>query len=149
MSDYETPYLGQLRQSVGDMKLISVGTRAIIQNQKGHILLVQRKDNQEWVMPAGSLKREVSEETGLTVIDAELIAVYSEPRFSYVTAYGYPYQMVRLVFLVKQWSGELETQTDETINARFFALDAIPKIPELYKETLDDLRDFAGKVILK
>ena len=141
------------------MKLISVGVRAIIQNDEGNILFVRRKDTREWVMPAGSmeleesvfdcLKREVWEEAGLTVLGAELIAIYSEARFSYVTAYGDAYQMVRFVFLVRQWSGGLLTYTNETIDAQFFALDNLPEIPSLYQETIRDLQTFDGKVIVK
>jgi ADP-ribose pyrophosphatase YjhB (NUDIX family) len=159
MPDYETSYLGQLRKVAGEMKLISVGVRAIIQNDERQILFVRRNDTREWVMPAGSmeveesvldcLKREVWEETGLTILNPELIAIYSEPRFSYVTTYGDSYQMVRFVFLVKQWSGELLTHTDETINAQFFALDNLPEIPILYQETIHDLQTFDGKVIVK
>ncbi len=76
----------------------------------GRILFVRRSDNGAWVMPAGSIeleesildcvKREVFEETGLTVESAYPIAINSEPRFSFVTAYGDPYQMFSMVFVV-------------------------------------------------
>lgn len=84
-------------------------------------------------MPVGSIeleesvfdcaKREVFEEAGLRVHSASPIAIYSEPRFSFVTSYGDPYQMFTTVFVIDEWSGDLQRQTDETVNARFFALD--------------------------
>ncbi|MEM9955828.1 MAG: NUDIX domain-containing protein [Chloroflexota bacterium] len=152
MSDYHESYLGQLRQLIGKKKIFAIGARAIITNDKGHVLLVQRSDNQQWVMPAGSVeleesildtcKREVWEETGLIVHEATLIAIYSDPSYSFVTAYGDPYQMLSFVFRVDSWSGELLNTTDETLAAKFFALDALPdNIPSIYEETLDDLKN--------
>lgn len=130
---YEDSYLGQIRKLIGKKKIISIGARAVVQDDEGRILLVQRSDNGHWVMPAGSMeldesiletcKREVYEETGLVVEDATLIAIYSHPRYSFVTAYGDPYQMMSFVFRVEKWSGDLQVQTDETLDARFFALD--------------------------
>jgi ADP-ribose pyrophosphatase YjhB (NUDIX family) len=160
MPDYHESYLGKLRAQIGKQKIISPGARAIIQNEAGQVLLVQRRDNKKWVMPAGSMeldesildtcKREVQEETGLIVESATLIAIYSHPRYAFVTSYGDPYQMLAFVFRVNGWSGELQTRTDETLAARFFSLDNLPEtITPLYRETLDDLQRFDGTVILK
>jgi ADP-ribose pyrophosphatase YjhB (NUDIX family) len=160
MPDYEQSYLGQLRKLIGKRKMIAVGVRAIVQDTEGRVLLIQRSDNQKWVMPAGSIeldesvldtcKREVFEETGLTVESVTLIAVYSDPRYSFVTAYGDPYQMLAFVFLIDSWSGELKVQTDETLDARFFPLDDLPAdMVPLYRETLEDLKRFDGTVIMK
>ena len=159
MPDYAQSYLGQLRQVIGKRKIHSVGARAIVQDEDGRVLLVKRGDNGRWVMPAGGLeldeaildccKREVYEETGLTVENATLIAIYSDPRYSFVTAYGDPYQMVSFVFRVDAWSGELALETDETTAIRFFALDELPELSPLYQETLQDLHAFDGTVIIK
>jgi ADP-ribose pyrophosphatase YjhB (NUDIX family) len=156
---YEDSYLGQLRQVVGNRKLLIVTARAIIQDEAGRILLVRRSDNGDWVMPAGAMElgesildcvtREVKEETGLDVISAVPIAIYSEPRFASVTAYGDPFQPLSVVFRVDAWTGELITETDETVDARFFALDELPDIPPLYQETLADLAQFQGQMIVK
>lgn len=160
-TDYHQSYLGQLRKLIGKRKIFSIGARAIVQDDEGRILLVQRNDNSEWVMPAGSIeleesildcvKREVFEETGLTVLSAHPIAIYSEPRFSFVTTYGDPYQMMSIVFMVDRWTGELQRNTNETTDARFFPLDDLPEIPALYQETLADLQAYRanGQFILK
>lgn len=84
-----------------------MGARAIIHDERGRILLVKRSDNGAWVMPAGSielnesildcLKREVWQETGLEVLEARPIAIYSEPRFAFTTAYGDHTQMFSVV----------------------------------------------------
>lgn len=102
MPDYEESYLGGLRKLIGKKKVFAIAARAIIRDKDERILFVQRNDNGKWVMPAGSIeleesildcvKREVKEETGLDVISATPMAIYSDPRFSFVTAYGDPYQ---------------------------------------------------------
>jgi 8-oxo-dGTP pyrophosphatase MutT (NUDIX family) len=53
MTRFEDSYLGQLRQLVGNRKLITPAVRAVIHNQQSHVLLIQRKDNQRWGLPAG------------------------------------------------------------------------------------------------
>ncbi len=160
MLPYEASYLGQLRKLVGNRTLISVGMRAIIQDEEGRVLLIRRNDNDMWGMPAGSmeldesafdcLKREVNEETGLIVLEATPIAIYSEPRFAFTTVYGDHYQMFALVLRVDRWQGTLFSTTNETTDARFFALDALPdNLLPLYRETLEDLQRFNGLLILK
>ena len=156
---YEQSYLGQLRKIVGQRKMLVITARAIIRDQAGRLLLVRRRDNGAWVMPAGTMEldesildcvtREVREETGLTVVSAVPMAIYSEPRFSFVTAYGDPYQPLSIVFVVDQWEGELLAETDETTDARFFPLDELPDVPARYLETLEDLRRYYGRVVVK
>lgn len=156
---YHDSYAGQLRSVVGNRRLILPSARAIVHDAAGRVLLVRRRDNGHWVMPAGSLElgesileclqREVKEESGLDVVSATLIAVYSEPRFAFTNAYGGEHQMLALVFRVDEWAGELALTTDETTDARFFALNALPRVPPLYEETLRDLAGYDGRVILK
>lgn len=159
--EWKDSYLGQLRNLVGHRMLIAPGARAVIRDRAGRILLVRRSDNGAWVMPAGSLElgesigdclvREVREETGLTVNQALLFAVYSAPRFEYTNGFGDHNKMLSFVFLVEDWSGELVTQTQETADAAFFAEDALPELPDLYRETLEELHGYLGdgRVILK
>jgi 8-oxo-dGTP pyrophosphatase MutT (NUDIX family) len=160
-TDYHQSYLGELRKLIGKRKIFAIAARAVIQDDDGRILFVRRRDDGRWVMPAGSIeleesifdcvRREVLEETGLNVLSAWPFAIYSEPRFSFVTAYGDPYHMFTVVFVVDDWSGNLRVQTDETVHARFFALDSLPEIPDLYHETLTDLESYRenGQFILK
>jgi ADP-ribose pyrophosphatase YjhB (NUDIX family) len=54
------------------------------------------------------LHREVREESGLQVEEAELIAIYSEPRFHFTNSYGGEHQMLAFVFLVTKWHGSLQ-----------------------------------------
>ena len=157
---YAESYNGRLRKLVGKMKLIAISARGVIRDEQGRFLFVRRKDNGLWVMPAGSIelgesivgcvKREVMEETGLAVLNPVLFAIYSDPRYSFTTAYGDPYQGFSMNFLVEQWEGELLTETDETNDARFFAVDELPDdVPPGYREAIEDVQAFDGTVILK
>lgn len=157
--NFEQSYVGQLRKLVGKRKIITPAARAVIFNAQGQLLLVKRSDNGEWVMPAGSielgesiydcLKREVWEEAGLEVITARPIAIYTDPRYCFTNAFGAEHQMFTLVFLVEEWTGEVLRETDETVDAHFFDLDALPPIPALFQETLEDVKAFNGELILK
>lgn len=50
------------------------------------------------------------------------------------------------VFKVDRWSGGLKAGGDETTDAGIFALDELPDIPGLYRETLDDLQRYSNRV---
>jgi 8-oxo-dGTP pyrophosphatase MutT (NUDIX family) len=153
---FEASYLGQLRAAVGNRRLITPGASGLIRDDNGHILLIQRTDNLNWTFPGGSMElglsvydtlvREVWEETGLDVVSATLIGIYSEPRFWFTNAYGGEHQPIHFTFRVDEWRGTLVTETDESVDARFWAPD---QVPERYQEVLKDLNDFAGTVVLK
>ena len=112
-----------------------------------------------WNLPAGSIEigesiydcvcREVKEECGLDVLAATPISLYTEPRFTRANMYGSTYQMFAVTFRIDHWSGELARVTDETTDARFFPLDALPDLPRHQLETLEDIKIFDGHLILK
>ncbi len=150
--------MGQLRKLVGNRKLIVVATRAVVRDNAGRVLFVRRTDNGKWVMPSGaleldetlydSMKREVMEETGLEVISAVPMGIYTY--LSSVTAYGDPYEQISVQFLVTDWSGTLARETDETTDARFFEPDEPPEgVASHYHEVLEDLRGYDGRFIFK
>lgn len=77
------------------------------------------------------------------MLEATPIALYSEPRFAFTSAFGEHTQLFALVFRVDRWSGTLATSTDEITHAGIFALDDLPEsLPALYLETLEDLRRY-------
>ena len=156
---WEESYLGQLRKLVGSRRLLAPGTRAFIHDSDGRILFIRRRDNNKWALPAGSmelgetvfegLKREVNEETGLNVISASLVAVYSGQKVARTDQYGNDYQWLVFQFTVEEWTGTLVSETDETVDAGFFSESELPEAYESYRESVQDARAFTGRVILK
>ena len=108
MSSYEESYSGQLRKLVGNRMLLTPGVRGLIRDERGRVLFIRRRDNGKWGMPAGgielretvfeALQREVEEETGLEVVAATLVAVYSGEAVIFKSAYGYEYQGLLFAF---------------------------------------------------
>ena len=93
--------------------------------------------------------REVKEETGLEVHDAIPLAIYSGPKYDHTTDEGHPYQFIFITFRVDEWGGDLVTETEETIDARFFALDDLPEMNPHYLDVLGDLESFNGQLVMK
>jgi hypothetical protein len=66
--------------------------------------------------------------------------------------YGDTYQLYITSFRVDGFTGDLVTVTDETIDARFFAVDELPTRPGgILTETLADLAAFErnGQIVMK
>jgi 8-oxo-dGTP pyrophosphatase MutT (NUDIX family) len=154
-------YLGQLRALAGDRTLLFVGARAVL-TDAGHLLLIQRSDNGHWAMPAGAMElgesiaecaaREVWEETRLRARAVTPFALQTGPSYTITNLYGDTYQLFTVVFRVDEWDGELATVTDETTDAAFFPMDALPApLSASVGETLDDLALFerTGRLVLK
>ena len=159
MSSFEESYVGQLRKVVGDRRLLTPSVGAFVFDDRGRLLLVRRRDNGAWAMPAGMMEvaetvydcmcREVREETGIEVLSATLVAIYSGPRFAWTNQFGSKHQGLGFQFRVDDWTGSLVTETDETIDAGFFDLDGLPDVYPRYGELMGDLNRFDGRVILK
>jgi 8-oxo-dGTP pyrophosphatase MutT (NUDIX family) len=156
-------YLGRLRTSAGDADtLLFVGARGVILDDDNRLLLIQRSDNARWALPAGAMElgedmtgcavREVWEETGLRATDLTPFALYTGPGYTYTNEWRHTYQMVMMSFRVHAWEGDLVRVTDETLDARFFALDELPDPSSLIiSETLADLAEFesTGRLVMK
>ena len=84
----------------------SVSVAAVVTNDQGQVLVIQRRDTGDWQLPGGvlelderiedGLRREVEEETGIKVEPIRLTGVYKN------TTLG----VVALVFRARQVGGE-------------------------------------------
>jgi len=94
-----------------------LGTSATLFDDSGEkVLLTQRADNGEWVLPGGGVEsgeslaeacaREMLEETGLTVRVVRLLGVYSDPDMLLTYADGGRFHLVAHNFLVERLRGE-------------------------------------------
>jgi ADP-ribose pyrophosphatase YjhB (NUDIX family) len=161
---WEEHYVYKLRNIVkNQLPLIVPGVRAIIRDKEGKVLFIERRkrnvsNSNDWGMPAGAIefgesifdcmKREVKEETGLEVIQATLISIYTGPKG--VSDKG---QMFEFCFRVDEWTGVLLTETEESTDARFYSTTELPKASNEFWhnhhiEVFKDLNNFNGQVIL-
>ncbi|HEY7339796.1 MAG TPA: NUDIX domain-containing protein [Ktedonobacterales bacterium] len=101
----------------------TAGAYAVIFDEAGRVLFCHRRDCDFWNLPGGGVEsgeapwqavvREVREETGLEVEVVRLAGLYSWTTLDEVI----------YSFICRVTGGELLTHTDETDDARYFALD--------------------------
>ena len=154
-------YLGQLRALAGDRVLLFVGARCLLRDEAGRLLLIKRRDNGYWALPAGALEvgesvaecagRELFEETGLTATALTPVVLYSGAPHIHTDMYGHTYQLHVTAFRVDAWDGDLQRETDETTDAQFFPIDALPRpLAASVPPTVADLASFerTGRLVL-
>ncbi|MEL6404628.1 MAG: NUDIX domain-containing protein [Chloroflexota bacterium] len=108
------------------MGFMRLGTRVAVINEKREILLSKRGDFGMWALPGGrvdsgewlreSALREVKEETGLDVEIVRTIGLYYQQGRS----------RTNILYEARPIGGELFTSTDETLDNRYFAQNALP-----------------------
>jgi 8-oxo-dGTP diphosphatase len=104
----------------------AAGAYAVILDDIGQVLFCHRRDCDFWNLPGGGVEsgeapwqavvREVREEVGLEVEVARLAGLYSWTALDEVI----------YSFVCRVIGGALLTQTDETDDARYFALENLP-----------------------
>lgn len=133
MSDY----IMDLRKIVGHRPLLQVGASVIVEDERGQILLQLRSDNRCWAYAGGSVeldeavedtaRRELFEETGLRANALELFGIFSGPGTHYVYPNGDEVSNVDIVYLCRDYSGELRCQESEVEELRFFEAACLPE----------------------
>lgn len=130
-------YIMDLRAIVGHRTLLQVGASVIIEDSNERILLQRRSDNNLWGYAGGSVeldekvedsaKRELFEETGIIANSLELFGIFSGKETHYVYPNGDEVSNVDIVFICKDYSGELKRQEDEVEELKFFEASDVPK----------------------
>ncbi len=129
-------YIKDLRALVGSRPIILVGTGVLL-IKRNQVLLQRRKDNGLWGLPGGSLepgesleeaaRREVLEETGLSIGQLSLFQVYSGKEQFYQYPNGDQIYDVCIADLTRDFQGELHAEAEEVLELRFFDLDHLPE----------------------
>ena len=129
-------YIMDLRAIVGHRPLLQVGASVIVVDSYNRVLLQLRSDNHCWGYAGGSVeldevvedaaKRELFEETGLIAEHLELFGVFSGIDTHYIYPNGDEVSNIDIVYVCKQYSGELKCQDGEVDELRFFSIDEIP-----------------------
>ncbi len=130
-------YIMDLRKVVGHRPLLQVGASVIVEDGQGRILLQLRHDNHCWGYAGGSVeldevveeaaKRELYEETGLVANKLELFGVFSGKDTHYVYPNGDEVSNIDIVYICKDYSGDLKCQEDEVDELKFFEIKDIPE----------------------
>ncbi|MGY3896348.1 NUDIX hydrolase [Aeromonas enterica] len=120
--------------------------RALILNDAGRILLVQERSDGCWTLPggwcdigdspAGAVVREVSEETGLACRAVQLLALFDKLKHPHPPQLPHAH---KAFFLCEVTGGQLLTETDETLGAAYFSLNALPAL-SLHRVVASQLR---------
>ena len=135
-SDAADGFVGEWMESIGEgvpgyvTPKTAVG--AIVGNERGEILLVQRKDSGVWLYPTGWADvgyspaevavKEVSEETGIDCDVERFLGVVDGQRMGF-SRFG----MYMLLFHCTATGGELTPHPLETGDVGWFARDALPE----------------------
>lgn len=130
-------YIMDLRKIVGHRPLLQVGASVIVEDDQGRILLQLRSDNQCWGYAGGSVeldeeveaaaKRELLEETGLVAHKMELFGVFSGKDTHYIYPNGDEVSCIDIVYLCKDYSGQLQCQPGEVDALQFFEANKLPE----------------------
>lgn len=143
---FSQSYLGQLRAVVGNRMLLVPGTRIIIERD-GKVLLQHRRDFDTWGVPGGAadpmesveenIRREVKEETGLTLLELVPFGLASKPEFETVTfPNGDQCHFFATLFVSHEFEGALRVDGEEGIALEWFSLEELPEMLPNMKRTI-------------
>ena len=129
-------YIKTMRNLIGNETLLTIGCGAIIEDDQGRILLIKRKDYEEWGIPGGILelgetfeqtvKREVFEETKLHLQTISLFGIYSGKNGYATYENGDKVYSVQIIFHTKDFEGN-PSINEEATDLAFFARNEIPE----------------------
>jgi ADP-ribose pyrophosphatase YjhB (NUDIX family) len=124
-------WMKQVGEGVAGYVTPKAAIGAVVHNDAGELLLVQRRDSGVWLYPTGWADvgysasevavKEVHEETGIECEVVRLIAVLDGLRQGFTRM-----PMYSLVFLCRATAGAIAPHPLECLDAGFFAEDALP-----------------------
>ncbi len=129
-------YIKTMRKMIGQETLLTVGCGAIIEDFSGRILLQKRTDFDIWGIPGGimelgetfeeAVKREVLEETNLSITNIKLFGIYSGENGFAQYANGDKVYSIQIIFHVKDFKGTLRSN-EESKKLCFLSKGEIPE----------------------
>lgn len=149
-------YIMNMRNKVGHDPIISVGATILIFNESNELLLNLRSDTNNWGIPGGGKElnetleecaiRELKEETNLTTSDLELVTVLSGSEYYFKYPNNDEVDCVIALYKVKNYSGKLNVNDNESYKLKFFSLDNLPELESRAKAIIDKIKN--GKIKL-
>lgn len=131
-------YIKKIRAHIGKDLLLVPGVTAVVINNQDEILLQLRRDTGTWAPPSGSVEpgetvaecaiREVMEETGITILPEEVVAVLSGEAYNVTYPNGDQLATVTTLFRCRPSDDILPRVNDDESQAiRYFPGGALPK----------------------
>ncbi|TPE70992.1 NUDIX hydrolase [Halalkalibacterium halodurans] len=128
-------YMKDLRKRVGTRPLILPASVVIILNEQDEILL-QKRLNGRWGLPGGLMelgesfeetaKREILEETGLTIRNITFLDVFSGKDLYVKVDNGDEFYAVTALFMTRDVAGSIQMDPRESLDLQYIALDQFP-----------------------
>ena len=153
-------YIMDMRRLVGHRTLIHCAASIICVNERGELLLGRRTDNHKWGYSGGAVeidekvedcaRRELLEEMGITAEKLEFFYVNSGPETHYVYPNGDEVSNVEIVYICRNYHGEIRRQEEEIEEIRYFGVDEIdledisPPIRPVFREYFKRFKDTQG-----
>ena len=148
MDSFARSYVGRLRAQVGSQLLHVPGTRIVIEDRQGRILMQKRSDFGRWGIPGGNVEtgessletivREVLEETGLRVENPRAFGFASHPEFEVITfPNGDVSHFHVLMFYTRDYRGSIGGDSGETLELGWFRPEARPDMLPNMSRSID------------
>ncbi|OBK91291.1 NUDIX hydrolase [Mycolicibacter sinensis] len=145
-------FIVDLRAAIGHAPLWLTGVTAVV-IRDDEVLLIERADNGIWAPvtgivdpgeePADAAVREVAEETGVTAVPQRLVWVHATAPVTH--ANGDHAQYLDHVFAMRWVAGEPYPADDESTDARWCALAALPEMPERMRQRIAAVLNVHGE----
>lgn len=130
-------YIDELRSLVGTRPLNLTGVTVLVIDRDGRFLMVQNKDK-SWKLPGGFMelgeaaeetgRREILEETGISIGSLQLIGVYSGKNYFTKLPNGDEYFPICIAYMTDDvLGGDLEPDYIETHKVKYFKWSELPK----------------------
>lgn len=129
-------YIQELRSAVGTRPLILTAAGVILLDAEGRILLQHRTDTNDWGLPGGFMeigetiedtaRREIFEETGLTVGELKLFHIFSGDQMYYEYPNGDQVYNVIICYYSSDIAGEIRLD-EESKELRYFDIQSFPE----------------------
>lgn len=140
-------FILDLREKISHDLLWLPGVTAVVLDDSGRVLLVQRADDLRWTLVTGCLEpgeqpavgavREIEEETAVIAVAERVLSVAALPVSVY--ANGDQARFLDVAFHCRLVSGEARVNDDESVDVGWFALDALPdSLPQRHRQCIQD-----------
>jgi 8-oxo-dGTP pyrophosphatase MutT (NUDIX family) len=147
-------YIMDLRKLIGHIPLVVSVAGVIILDSKKRVLLQHRTDNNTWCIPGGIIepgetvekaaKREIYEETGLTIDNMQLFNIYSGKEQYHIYPNGDEVYFINILLITRSFDGIIHADQNESKEVKFFNIDKLPK--EITSSSIPVLRELKEKV---